>query len=166
VNAFQLFADGPRVHEYLAEMTHEVFAGRAGEFITVGEMPGVTPEQARHYTGEDRGELNMVFQFEHVQLDQSTFNKFDYLGLDRVALKKSLHRWQRELAATGWNSSTGTTMTSPGWCPGSATTTRTSGTSQRPPWPRSCTGCAGPVRLPGRRARHDQLPVHLRRRAP
>ena len=40
------FVDGPHVHEYLAELTREVFGGRDGEFITVGEMPGVTPEQA------------------------------------------------------------------------------------------------------------------------
>ena len=104
VNAFQMFADGPHVHDYLAEMTREVFADREGKYLTVGEMPGVTYEQARLYTGADRGELNMVFQFEHVQLDQSKFNKFDYLGLDRPALKKALHRWQRELATTGWNS--------------------------------------------------------------
>ena len=104
VNAFQMFADGPHVHEYLAELTREVSAGYEGRYMTVGEMPGVTPAEARLYTGEDRGELNMVFQFEHVGLDQSRFNKFDYRGLDRVELKKTLHRWQRELAETGWNS--------------------------------------------------------------
>jgi oligo-1,6-glucosidase len=98
------FVDGPRVHEYLAEMTRAVFAGRVGAFITVGEMPGVTPEQARLYTDPARGELNMVFQFEHVGLDQSPTNKFDYLGLDRLALKTSLFRWQVALAETGWNS--------------------------------------------------------------
>ncbi len=98
------FADGPHVHEYLAEMTREVFAGRDGEFITVGEMPGVTPEQARLYTDSARGELNMVFQFEHVLIDQNPTNKFDYLGLDRIALKASLFRWQAALAETGWNS--------------------------------------------------------------
>jgi oligo-1,6-glucosidase len=98
------FVDGPHVHEYLAEMTRAVFAGRVGEFITVGEMPGVTPEQARLYTDPARGELNMVFQFEHVGLDQSPTNKFDYLGLDRLALKASLFRWQAALAETGWNS--------------------------------------------------------------
>ena len=41
-------------------MTREVFAGRDGEFITIGEMPGVTPEQARLYTDPARSELNMV----------------------------------------------------------------------------------------------------------
>ena len=104
VIAFDGFADGPHVHKYLAEMTREVFGGRDGEFVTVGEMPGVTPEQARLYTDPVRGELNMVFQFEHMSVDQSPTNKFDYQGLDRVVLKKSLDRWQGALAETGWNS--------------------------------------------------------------
>ena len=82
------FVDGPHVHDYLAEMTREVFDGRDGEFITIGEMPGVTTEQARLYTDPARGELNMVFQFEHVSVDQGPAGKFDYLGLDLVVLKK------------------------------------------------------------------------------
>ena len=104
VNAFALFADGPSVHEYLAEMTRAVFGGREGKFLTVGEMPGVTPEQARLYTDPDRAEIDMVFQFEHVLVGQNPFNKFDYTGLDRIALKRSLHRWQEALADKGWNS--------------------------------------------------------------
>jgi oligo-1,6-glucosidase len=104
VIAFEHFVDGPHVHEYLAEMTREVFAGRNGEFLMVGEMPGVTTEQARLYTDPARAELNMVFQFEHMSVDQSPTNKFDYVGLDRLALKNSLYRWQKALADTGWNS--------------------------------------------------------------
>jgi oligo-1,6-glucosidase len=104
VIAVDEFVDGPHVHEYLAEMTCEVFASRDGEFITVGEMPGVTPDQARLYTDPARGELNMVFQFEHVSVDQSPTNKFEYLGLDLVVLKKAFNRWQAALAETGWNS--------------------------------------------------------------
>ena len=104
VVAFDGFADGPHVHDYLAEMTREVFSGRDGDFMTVGEMPGVTPEQARLYTDPARGELDMVFQFEHVSVDQGPAGKFDHLGLDLVVLKRSLHRWQAALAETGWNS--------------------------------------------------------------
>jgi oligo-1,6-glucosidase len=103
-SAMDLFVDGPRVHDYLAEMTRKVFAGRDGVFITIGEMPGVTPENARLYTDPARGELNMVFQFEHVSVDQGPAGKFDYVGLDLVVLKKALHRWQAALADTGWNS--------------------------------------------------------------
>ncbi|MCP9273639.1 glycoside hydrolase family 13 protein [Mycolicibacterium arenosum] len=104
VVAFAEFADGPRVHDYLAETTLAVFGNRAGDFMTVGEMPGVTPEQARLYTDPERGELDMVFQFEHVSVDHGAGGKFDYRGLDLVVLKKALHRWQAALADTGWNS--------------------------------------------------------------
>ena len=104
VVASESFVDGPHVHQYLAEMTHEVFGAGEGEHITVGEMPGVSPEEARLYTDPAREELNMVFQFEHVSVDHGTADKFDYVGLDLVALKKSLHRWQAALAETGWNS--------------------------------------------------------------
>jgi oligo-1,6-glucosidase len=104
VSAMDKFVDGPHVHDYLAEMTREVFACRNGEYITIGEMPGVTPEHARIYTDPARGELNMVFQFEHVSVDQGPAGKFDYVGLDLVALKRSLHLWQAALAETGWNS--------------------------------------------------------------
>ncbi len=100
----EMIVDGPHVHEYLAEMHREVFAGREGQFITVGETPGVTTEQARLYTDADRREVDMVFQFEHVQVDQDPLDKFRYLGLDLVALKQSLHRWQLALTDRGWNS--------------------------------------------------------------
>ena len=43
-------------------------------FITVGEMPGVTPEQAGSTPIRHGGELNMVFQFEHVLVDQDPAN--------------------------------------------------------------------------------------------
>ncbi len=104
VDASSLFADGPRIHEFLAEMHEAVFAGRDGAFLTVGEMPGVTPEEAVLYTDPARHEVDMVFQFEHVSLDQGPASKWDWIGLDRVALKRSLHRWQVALAERGWNS--------------------------------------------------------------
>jgi oligo-1,6-glucosidase len=104
VNAFELFANGPRIHEFLAEMHERVFAGREGAFLTVGEMPGVTTEEAILYTDPARGEVDMVFQFEHVSIDQGPHSKWDYIGLDRLALKRSLHRWQTALAERGWNS--------------------------------------------------------------
>ena len=84
VNAFELFANGPRIHEFLAEMHREVFGGREGKFLTVGEMPGVTTEEAVLYTDPARGEVDMVFQFEHVSIDHGG-NKWDYIGLDRRA---------------------------------------------------------------------------------
>ena len=66
----QYFICGPRNHEFLQEMYREVFAGRRdAHVLTVGEMPGVTIPQAILFTAPERRELDMVFQFEHVQLD-------------------------------------------------------------------------------------------------
>ncbi|MFD7658787.1 alpha-glucosidase [Actinosynnema sp. NPDC059797] len=92
-----------RVHDFLQEMHREVFAGREG-LLTVGEMPGVTWEQARLFTDPARHEVDMVFQFEHVSLDHGPGGKFDPRPLDLRALKASLGRWQTALGEVGWNS--------------------------------------------------------------
>jgi oligo-1,6-glucosidase len=94
---------GPRIHEFLQEMHREVFAGRPEPPLLVGEMPGVTLEQARLFTDPARAELDMVFQFEHVGLDQGA-GKWDVRPLDLRDLKASFGRWQEGLAETGWNS--------------------------------------------------------------
>ena len=94
---------GPRVHEFLAEMHREVFAGRNGPLLTVGEMPGVTIEEARLFTDPARAEVDMVFQFEHVGLDHGT-SKWDVRPLRMRDLKASFGRWQAGLADVGWNS--------------------------------------------------------------
>ncbi|HEY3260973.1 MAG TPA: alpha-glucosidase [Pseudonocardiaceae bacterium] len=96
------FINGPRIHEYLQEMHREVFAGREG-LLTVGEMPGVTLEEARLFTDPARREVDMVFQFEHMYLDRGS-NKFDMWALRLRDLKASLGRWQVGLADVGWNS--------------------------------------------------------------
>ena len=93
---------GPRIHEFLQEMHREVLAGREG-LLTVGEMPGVTVEQARRFTDPRRHELDMVFQFEHVGLDHGS-SKWDVRPLHLPDLKASLGRWQDGLAERGWNS--------------------------------------------------------------
>lgn len=98
------FVSGPRIHEFLQEMHREVFAGRTAELITVGEMPGVTIDEARRFTDPAHKELDMVFQFEHVGLDHGPGGKWDYKGLDLRDLKTSWNRWQKGLADTGWNS--------------------------------------------------------------
>jgi len=109
------FISGPRIHEFLQEMHARVFAGREADLITVGEMPGVTVEDARLFTDPDRGELDMVFQFEHVEVPfpappEDEGEPFGYdpkwhaHPLDLVMLKASFGRWQEELADVGWNS--------------------------------------------------------------
>ena len=96
------FVDGPRIHEFLQEMHREVFAGREG-LITVGEMPGVTVEEAKLYTDPARREVDMVFQFEHVQVDHGE-TRWDVRPLRLRDLKAVLGRWQAGLAKVGWNS--------------------------------------------------------------
>ncbi len=102
-DGFDLYACGPRIHEFLAEMHEQVFADRSAQLLTVGEMPGVTVEEARLFTDPSRAEVDMVFQFEHVALDQGA-SKWDLRPLDLRDLKASLGRWQQGLAETGWNS--------------------------------------------------------------
>lgn len=103
-NGFPWYSYGPRIHEFLQEMHEEVFGRRTGQFVTVGEMPGVTLEQAQRFTDPHRHELDMVFQFEHVGLDHGPAGKFDSRPLDLRELKASFARWQDGLATTGWNS--------------------------------------------------------------
>jgi oligo-1,6-glucosidase len=97
---------GPRIHEFLQEMHREVFAGRPDEadLLTVGEMPGVTVEEARLFTDPARHEVDMVFQFEHVGLDHQDGIKWRPKPLQVKDLKASLGRWQAGLAEVGWNS--------------------------------------------------------------
>ena len=99
----QYFICGPRNHEFLAEMNREVFAGRDAHVLTVGEMPGVTMPEAVLFTDPERHEIDMVFQFQHVQLDTGV-NKFDPVPLQLPALKASMAAWQTGLAERGWNS--------------------------------------------------------------
>lgn len=103
-DGFPHFCYGPRIHEYINEMHREVFAGREERLITVGEMPGVTVEQARLFTHAKRRELNMVFQFEHVGLDHGPGGKWDHKELDVRELKASFRKWQDGLSGNGWNS--------------------------------------------------------------
>ncbi|MGD6775586.1 glycoside hydrolase family 13 protein [Sutcliffiella horikoshii] len=96
------YRNGPKIHDYLKEMNKKVLSQY--DVMTVGEMPGVTPDQAKEYTGEERNELNMVFQFEHMGLDNGPNGKWDLKELDLLDLKQSLSRWQYALAENGWNS--------------------------------------------------------------
>ncbi|BCT75222.1 glucohydrolase [Sinomonas cyclohexanicum] len=94
---------GPRIHEYLQEMHREVFAARGPGLLTVGEMPDVTLEEAVLFTDPARSELDMVFQFEHVNLDWDG-GKWRRKELRLTDLKASLGRWQEGLGERGWNS--------------------------------------------------------------
>ena len=97
------FMNGPRLHEFLQEMHQQVFAGRDADLLTVGECPGSSVELARMLTDGTRNELDMVFQFEHMELDQGR-TKWDHKPLHLPDLKQNLAKWQNGLADVGWNS--------------------------------------------------------------
>ena len=83
---------GPRIHEFLQEMNREVLSRY--DVMTVGETSGVTIEEAQKYAGEDRNELNMVFQFEHVEDQGSDHGKWTTEKYDFQEFKKVMIKWQ------------------------------------------------------------------------
>ncbi|MDQ3617102.1 MAG: alpha-glucosidase [Actinomycetota bacterium] len=97
------FISGPRIHEFLHEMHEEVFAAYGDALLVVGEMPGVTVEEAVLFTDPARQETDMVFQFEHMEVDSGE-DKWDVVPFVLPKLKASLGRWQKGLAERGWNS--------------------------------------------------------------
>ena len=99
----QFFTCGPRNHEFILQMYREVFAGRDAHVLTVGEMPGVTIRDGVLFTDPARHELDMVFQFQHVQLDFGA-HRYDLRPLRLPDLKASMAAWQSGLAERGWNS--------------------------------------------------------------
>ncbi|MGG5253494.1 glycoside hydrolase family 13 protein [Neobacillus sp. SM06] len=101
-NGGPYFLNGPRIHEFLQEMNREVLSKY--DIITVGETPGVTPEDAKLYTGSERGELNMVFQFEHMGVGDGPEGKWSNQPWKLTDLKRILSNWQTELEEDGWNS--------------------------------------------------------------
>ena len=95
--------NGPKLHEYLQEMNKRTFGGY--DSLTVGETWGATPEVAKLYSNPERNELSMVFQFEHIGLDQvEGKEKWDLKPLNLLDLKNILSKWQTELEGQGWNS--------------------------------------------------------------
>ncbi|WP_102262932.1 glycoside hydrolase family 13 protein [Mesobacillus jeotgali] len=102
VSGSRYFMNGPKIHDYLQEMHREALAQY--DVMTVGEMPGANVEEAKLYTDESRDELNMVFQFEHVDLDSGSGGKWDLKPLKLTDLKNNFTKWQKGLEDIGWNS--------------------------------------------------------------
>lgn len=96
------FMNGPRIHEFLQEMNREVLSKY--DVMTVGETPGVSPEEAALYVGEDRGELSMVFQFESMDIDSGPGGKWFVTPWKLLDFKRIMSKWQTELEGKGWNS--------------------------------------------------------------
>jgi oligo-1,6-glucosidase len=100
----QYFIHGPRLLEFLDEMNREVLSHY--DIFTVGEAPMATTEHALDITNEETGHLNMLFQFEHMDLDlqRGVASRFSVKPWDLLDLKQVLTRWQKSLEGKGWNS--------------------------------------------------------------
>lgn len=96
--------NGPKVHQYLQEMNQKVLS--KFDVMTVGETHGITPEDGLKYAGFDRQELNMVFEFQHLRLDNSQhgFGKWSTRKTPLVELKQVINNWQLGLQGQAWNS--------------------------------------------------------------
>ncbi len=103
-DAMSWIANGPKVHDYLQEMNQKVLSKY--NVITVGETPSASTQDAIKYTGFDRHELEMVFQFEHMGLDwsQSGLGKWSTNKVSLIELKEVMSRWQTALNGKAWNS--------------------------------------------------------------
>ncbi len=100
--AGQYFLHGPRLLEFLGEMRAEALD--TYDTLTVGETPGATTAQAVELTNPDSGPLDMVFHFEHMDLDTEPGLPLGVKEWDLLELKQVTSRWQEDLEGRGWNS--------------------------------------------------------------
>ncbi|ADL08476.1 glycoside hydrolase family 13 protein [Thermosediminibacter oceani] len=96
----RFYLNGPKVHDYLHEMYREAFSKY--DIMTVGEIPGVTPEIGRLYVDEDREELNMIIHFELMDLDCGSGGKWDVVPWKLTDFKKIMYNWYKGLKYKGW----------------------------------------------------------------
>jgi oligo-1,6-glucosidase len=95
------YSNGPRLKEYIAEMRTKVWNQYA--MMTVGEGPGITPQNAMDYLDENLG-LNMIFHFGHMFLDQGPGGRFDPIPWSIADFKKVFATWNNALSKGGWGS--------------------------------------------------------------
>lgn len=94
----------PISHDYIKEMNSQVWHNREG-ILTVGETPFASTDDAVQYSCLDNTELNMVFQFEHMDLDNAEDgSKWSDRRIPLLELKRSFSNWQRKLYGKAWNS--------------------------------------------------------------
>lgn len=97
-----VYANGPRVHEFLQELYTNVISKY--DVMTVGEGPGIDLNEGPKYVHEDRRELNMIFHFGHMFMDQGPGGKFDPVPINFRRFKEVFVEWDRAMADGGWNS--------------------------------------------------------------
>ncbi|EFU42998.1 alpha amylase catalytic region [Paenibacillus vortex V453] len=89
------------IHEFLQQFKREAFADY--DIMTVGEASGIPITEADRWIGETSGALNMIFQFEHVNLDFGPEGRWDYATWDLAEWKRIMNKWQTGLEGVGWN---------------------------------------------------------------
>jgi len=95
------YTDGPRVHEFLQEMSRDVFTPR--DLMTVGEMSSTTLDHCQQYASLDGNELSMTFNFHHLKVDYPGGEKWTQALPDYVALKALFSHWQQGMHNVAWN---------------------------------------------------------------
>lgn len=93
------YLNGPKIHEYLQELKQEVF--NHYDCFTVGECVFMTPQIALDYIADEK-ELNMLFQFDHMAVD-NFYVKWFLRKFKPLRLKKALSKWQEAINGKGWN---------------------------------------------------------------
>ncbi|MDF2154886.1 alpha,alpha-phosphotrehalase [Vibrio sp. CAU 1672] len=96
----RFYTDGPRVHEYLQEISQAVFQKYGS--VTVGEMSSTTLEHCQQYSSQDGKELSMVFNFHHLKVDYPNGEKWTKAPFDFIQLKQIFNHWQTGLNGKGW----------------------------------------------------------------
>ena len=97
----RFYTDGPRIHEYLREMSRDVFTPR--NLMTVGEMSSTSLEHCQEYAALDGRELSMTFNFHHLKVDYPQGEKWTLARPDFVALKAIFNHWQQGMHNLAWN---------------------------------------------------------------
>ncbi|MGD8173252.1 alpha,alpha-phosphotrehalase [Vibrio sp. TRT 21S02] len=96
----RFYTDGPRVHEYLQEISQAVFQKYGS--VTVGEMSSTTLEHCQQYSSLEGKELSMVFNFHHLKVDYPNGEKWTKAPFNFLQLKQIFGHWQTGLNGKGW----------------------------------------------------------------
>ncbi|WP_041211766.1 alpha,alpha-phosphotrehalase [Aeromonas caviae] len=97
----RFYTDGPRIHEFLQDVSRDVFAPVGA--MTVGEMSSTSLEHCQRYGALDGSELSMVFNFHHLKVDYPGGDKWTKAPFDFLELKRIFNHWQSGMHGKGWS---------------------------------------------------------------
>ncbi|MEV3817637.1 alpha,alpha-phosphotrehalase [Aeromonas salmonicida] len=97
----RFYTDGPRIHEFLQDVSRDVFAPVGA--MTVGEMSSTSLEHCQRYGALDGSELSMVFNFHHLKVDYPNGDKWTKAQFDFLELKRIFNHWQSGMHGKGWS---------------------------------------------------------------